>query len=121
MKAARGGSAAPPDWCYDGQPRDINANIEWLREQQTQSSGPPIVLTSALTGQGLHDLMQGLEHMLRTRQGRTDAAEQVSLPGRQQKHGSLRFQKPLDKAEQTQRAPADNAHVITRELVGCAA
>ena len=120
-ESSEGGSAAPPDWCYDGQPRDINANIEWLREQQTQSSGPPIVLTSALTGQGLHDLMQGLEHMSRNRQGRTDAAGQVSLPGRQQKHGSLRSQKPHDKPEQTQRAPADNAHVITRELVGCAA
>ena len=118
-ESSKGGSAAPPEWCYDGQPRNINANIEWLREQQTRCSGPPTVLTSALTGQGLHDLMQEVEHMLRNRQGRTDAAEQVSPPGSQQKHGSLRTQKSPDKEEQTQRVPADNAHA--RELVSRAA
>lgn len=117
--SSKGGSAAPLSWCYDGQPRDINTNIEWLREQQTRCSGPPTVLTSALTGQGLHDLMQEVEHMLRNRQGRTDAAEQVSPPGSQQKHGSLQTQKSPDKEEQTQRIPADNAHA--RELVSRAA
>ena len=118
-ESSKGHCGAPSDWCYDGQPRNINANIEWLRERQIRSSIPPIVLTSALTGQGLHELMQEIERMLRNRQGRTDPEEQVSLPGRQQKHGSLRSQNPHDKPEQTQRAPADNAHV--RELVGCAA
>lgn len=118
-ESSKGHCGAPADWCYDGQPRNINANIEWLREQQIRSSVPPIVLTSALTGQGLHDLMQEIEYMLRNRQGRTDPAEQVSPPGSQQKHGSLRTRKVHESVEQTQRAPADDAHV--RELVGRAA
>ena len=117
-ESSKGGSATPPEWCYDGQPRNINANVEWLRERPRQRSGSA-VLTSALTGQGLHDLMQEIEHMLTDRQGRTDPAEQVSAPGSQQKHGSLRTQKSHDNLEQTQRAPADDAHV--RELVGRAA
>ena len=118
-ESSEGGSAAPPEWCYDGKPRNINANIEWLREQRIQRSSPPTVLTSALTGQGLRDLTQEIEHTLRRRQGRTESAEQVSLPGSEQKHGGPRTRKSHDKEEQSQRAHADDAHV--RELVGRAA
>ena len=117
-ESSEGGCAAPSEWCYDGQPRNINANIEWLREQRTQRSSAP-VLTSALTGQGLHELMQEIERMLRNRQGRTDPEEQVSPPGSQQKRGRLRTWKSHDELKQTQRTPADDAQV--RELVGRAA
>ena len=66
-------------------------------------SGPPSVLTSALTGQGLHDLTQ----------------EQVSLPGSEQEHGSRQTHKSHHKVQRLQHAHADAAHV--RELAGRAA
>ena len=118
-ETSEGGSAGPPNWGYDGQPRNVNANVEWLREQRIRRSSPPTVLTSTLTGQGLRDLTQEIEHMLRRRQGRGDPAEQVSLPGREQKHGSPQTHKSHDILEQSLRANADDAHV--RELVGRAA
>ena len=118
-ESSKGGTAAPLDWCYDGQPRNINANIEWLRKQRMRCSSPPTVFTSVLTGQGLRDLMQEIEHMLRRQQGWSDQAEQMSLPGSEQKHGSPWTHKSPDRGEPLQCAHADDAHV--RDLVGRAA
>lgn len=71
---------------YDVQPRDINANLEWLQQQRTCRGASAVVLTSAATGQGLHKLMLAINAMLERRQGSVDtehrAAAEGSLPDR---------------------------------------
>ena len=76
------GGAVDREQIYDVHPRDINANLEWL-QQQRRRAGASAVLTSTVTGQGLHELMVEVDSMLERRQGclGTDssrAAEEIS-------------------------------------------
>lgn len=57
---------------YDVEPRDINANLEWLRQHRTRRGASAVLLTSAVTGQGLHELMLEINAMLKRRQGSVD-------------------------------------------------
>lgn len=53
---------------YDVQPRRVNANLDWLRERQTQAGAPAVLLTSAITGEGLRKLMVEIASMVERRQ-----------------------------------------------------
>ena len=54
---------------YDVQPRNLNANLEWMQEQQTRSGAASVLLTSTVTGQGLHELMVAVNRILERKQG----------------------------------------------------
>ena len=76
-------SASQPDaldseQSYDVQPRDINANLDWLRERQTQAGAPAVLLTSAISGDGLHKLMAEIDSMIEKRQGCTASEERAA-------------------------------------------
>ena len=68
---------------YDVEPRDINTNIEWLRQQRTRKGASAVMLTSTLTQQGLHELMGEINAMLERRQlqGCVDTEQRTDADG----------------------------------------
>ena len=79
---------------YDVQPRDINANLEWLQQQRARIGDSAVVLTSTVTGQGLHELMLAINAMLERRQSSVDTehrtpAEDASTDKGRPKNRSL--------------------------------
>ncbi len=64
---------------YDVQPRHVNANLDWLRERQTQAGAPAVLLTSATTGEGLRKLMVEIDSMIERRQDCTASEEKAAL------------------------------------------
>ena len=66
---------------YDVQPRDINANLEWLQQQRTRMGASAAMLTSAVTGQGLHELMLAINAMLERRQGSVAVEHRTAASG----------------------------------------
>ena len=62
---------------YDVQPRDINANIEWVREHSMGRKSSPVLLTSAVTGQGLQALMAEIDLIIKSRREKANVAEHL--------------------------------------------
>ena len=60
---------------YDVQPRNINANVEWVREHRMGRKSSPVLLTSAVTGQGLQRLMAEIDLIIESRREKAGVAE----------------------------------------------
>ena len=63
---------------YDVQPRNINANIEWVREHSMGRKIFPVLLTSAVTGQGLQELMAEIDLIITSRREKAGVAQYKS-------------------------------------------
>ena len=61
------------------QPRDINANLEWLQQQRTHMGASAVILTSTVSGQGLQELMLAINAMLERRQRCVDMEHRTAV------------------------------------------
>ena len=84
---------------YDVQPRNINANLEWMQEQRTRTGAASVLLTSTVSGQGLRELMVAVNQMLKGNQGspieesRASAEDKLTGSGRPQRFASEHTQR----------------------------
>jgi hypothetical protein len=69
------GASQQQEHGYDVQPRNINANVEWVRDHSMGRKSSPVLLTSAVTGQGLHRLMAEIDLIIESRREKAGVAE----------------------------------------------
>ena len=72
-------SALDVEQIYDVQPRDINANLEWLQQRRRHAGASAVLLTSTVTGQGLQELMLEVDSMLQRRQAYVDTEQGAAV------------------------------------------